>query len=408
MNMKEKLDAKLEEVASLKTAVEEGDGTAAESLAQAVEDAQEIEAAIEEAEKADEMLKGLGTRQVKSVTNEQPKTLGEHAAKNLHLEKIKGVRGASTGTDYYYKEGSQTVIHYGVEEVTTSRAIPAIGAEAPVKNLLGTETIDGNAYEWIVMGDSSMVSATTLEVAEGALKPEMKHEYGKVTESLVNYAGWFKETEQMLEDNAYLESAINNRGIYLFNTMRENELATELASTLSTGITVTGNNAPAAPITAQTVTATGDLEATDIADYIAEAIAKVKKNGHIAPDAVVMTSEWAQALRTGKDKNGQYYGGGYAQNAYGNGAYSLLPSIWGLPVIESDAIADGATGVGAIVGNFRMGASYITKNRGGLRVNATNSNEDDFIHNLVTVRIEERGLLVVRAPKMFALVTAGE
>ena len=54
MNMKEKMDAKLAEIAELKSAVEEGDEEAAENLAQAVEDAQEIQDAIDEAEKADE------------------------------------------------------------------------------------------------------------------------------------------------------------------------------------------------------------------------------------------------------------------------------------------------------------------------------------------------------------------
>ena len=401
MNLKEKMDAKLDEIAQLKSALEDGDEEAAENLAQAVEDAEDIKAALEEAEKAEEMLKTFSTPTVKAVTEEAPKTLGAFAAKNLDVASIRGKRGASVSTDFYCKAGTQTAVAYSLEEVTTSREIAPLEAQTPIFDALGKEFIDGNAYEWVVMGDTALVSASSLKVLEGERKPEMKHEYGKVTESLGTYAGWFKETEQMLEDNAYLASAIDSRGRYFFEIMREAEIAAELQTILTSGYTLTGRNAPAQPITAQTVTVGATVDALTIADAIADAIAAAKKNGHINPDAVILSSDWARILRTGRDENGQYYGGGYAQNAYGNGAYNLLPDVWSYPVLESDALTGG---VGAIVGNLRAGAGYVSKRNGGLRVTATNSNEDDFLYNLLTVRVEERGLLVVRAPRAFVLV----
>lgn len=401
MNLKEQLAGKVEIIGDLKLAVEGGDESAADALAEALEEAESIKSRIEQAEKANDMLKSLSAPAVKTVAGENPKTLGAFAAKNLDIASIRGKRGASVSTDFYYKAGTQTAVAYSLEEVTTSREIAPLEAQTPIFDALGKEFIDGNAYEWVVMGDTALVSASSLKVLEGERKPEMKHEYGKVTESLGTYAGWFKETEQMLEDNAYLASAIDSRGRYFFEIMREAEIAAELQTILTSGYTLTGRNAPAQPITAQTVTVAATVRATDIADAIADAIAAAKKNGHINPDAVILSSDWARILRTGRDDNGQYYGGGYAQNAYGNGAYNLLPDVWNYPVLESDALTGG---VGAIVGNLRAGAGYIGKRNGGLRVTATNSNEDDFIHNLVTVRVEERGLLVVRAPKAFVLV----
>ena len=408
MTLKEKMEAKLAEIAELKSAVEDGDEEAAENLAQAVEDAQEIQDAIEEAEKADELLKAMGTAKVKSVSDDnEPKTLGAFAAKHLDLESIKGKRGASTATPYF-KEGSQTWLAQSLQEVTSDRTIDTPDIETPVRDSLGRASIDGNAYEWVVVGDGGLVSATSLKVAEGELKPEWKTEYGKVTKSLETFAGWFKETEQMLEDNAYLVTAIENDGVRQFKEMRDDEIAAELATILDAGVTVTGPNAPAQPIKGQTLDAGSDpLTATAIADLISKAMTMVKKNGRTKPDAVYMTPEWAEILRTGKDDNQQYYGGGYRQNAYGNGGLTLVETVWQLPIIETEAI-DAVAGTGAIVGNFKLGAKYIDKNNGGVRVSATNSNEDDFLYNLVTVRLEERGLVAVRAPKMFCLVTASE
>ena len=63
----------------------------------------------------------------------------------------------------------------------------------------------------------------------------------------------------------------------------------------------------------------------------------------------------------------------------------------------TNAIAAGTV----LVGNFRQGASVITKAGSGLRVEMTNSDQNDFIYNRVTVRVEERIALAVRYPKAF-------
>jgi hypothetical protein len=56
-----------------------------------------------------------------------------------------------------------------------------------------------------------------------------------------------------------------------------------------------------------------------------------------------------------------------------------------------------------VVGAFKTCGSVVTK--GGVSVEATNSNEDDFIHNLMTIRAEERLALAVRRPAGFKLIS---
>ena len=101
-----------------------------------------------------------------------------------------------------------------------------------------------------------------------------------------------------------------------------------------------------------------------------------------------------------KDTHGQYLLGGPAYGAYGNGTYTGNPKIWGLNVVESSAVSEGR----CIVGAFKAGASVVTKSGEGQRVEVSNSNENDFIYNRVTVRIEERMVLAARVPGAFVLV----
>ena len=90
--------------------------------------------------------------------------------------------------------------------------------------------------------------------------------------------------------------------------------------------------------------------------------------------------------------NGEYYGGGYfgAQN---------IPNLWGIPVCVSASITSGTV----VVGAFKTCASVVTN--GGVSVEAVNTNEDDFVKNLMTIRAEERLALAVRRPAGFKKLT---
>lgn len=371
--------------------------------AETMDEVKSIEAEIEQVEQHEKLAKEKAAimdsfKATEPVTNErsEAKTLGEFAAKNLDLSRVKGVPGGSSATPYF--KGSQTVTHYGVPEITTSRTVADHPVKTPIIDALGKEEIDGNSYQWVVLTNGENTFAIT---AEGAKKPEIAYSYGTVTKPLDNIAGWWKETQQLLDDNAYLETAIEGRGIQTFAAKREEIVAGKLYDQLyTTGITVTGNNAPAQAIKAEVETITEQTPtAPQIADHIYAAMAAVKNNSGVDADTVIIGADLALILRTGRDNNGQYYGGGYFLGAYGNDGVEMMPNLWGMKVIVSDAF-NGC----ALVGNFALGASYITKRGEGMRVNVTNSNEDDFIYNLLTVRIEERGLLAVRDPFMFCMV----
>jgi hypothetical protein len=107
---------------------------------------------------------------------------------------------------------------------------------------------------------------------------------------------------------------------------------------------------------------------------------------------------------TGSDPEGTFEAlvSTYAVDSVGDqvqpGAFTKTLADWGssgspLPVIWSHQHDD----------PFAQGATVYRK--GGVRVESTNSHDDDFTSNLVTVRAEERLALAVRYPAGFCQVT---
>ena len=135
-------------------------------------------------------------------------------------------------------------------------------------------------------------------------------------------------------------------------------------------------------------------------DGILKAKMTVWKNSGFRPDALLINPDDLYNIMIRKDTNGQYYGGGFAAGAYGNGEVADEPRIWGMRVVPSASVTQGTCFVGA----FRAGGS-IVRNDEGLRVEFANQNEDDFIKNMITVRIEERLVLAVRRPACFVKIT---
>ena len=118
----------------------------------------------------------------------------------------------------------------------------------------------------------------------------------------------------------------------------------------------------------------------------------VQNSSGFAADAILINPADWYALRIAKDGEYRYYGGGFfgAQN---------VPNLWGINVCVSPAVAAGTI----VVGAYKTCASVVQN--GGVSVEAVNTNEDDFVKNLMTIRAEERLALAVRRPAGFKKLT---
>lgn len=247
-----------------------------------------------------------------------------------------------------------------------------------VLNLLGREVIEGNTLVFFTEG--AMEGTIASVTAEGAAKSRVHFaDPTPTTVTLEKVAAYIKESDEYIDDYGYLESAINGRLLYELNLVRQQKVITELLGT--SGIQTIGANTP--------VTRLGD----EIADEIANAIADVMTQSGRVANAIVMTPAVWKVLRIGKDKQNRYYGGGYFSALHGE-------NVWNLPVVLSNQL----TANHVVVGAFDTCASLVTKSE-GVTVEAANTDQDDFIKNLMTVRAEVREKLAVRRPAGFVDIT---
>ena len=117
-----------------------------------------------------------------------------------------------------------------------------------------------------------------------------------------------------------------------------------------------------------------------------------------AADAIIMNPKTWEILRLGKLTNGQYIGGGYFADGQGK-------QLWGVPVYTSTFAAAPVSGSAAgeiFVGAFKACGSVVSK--GGVSVEATNTDADDFQKNRMSIRAEERLALAVRRPAGFVKI----
>lgn len=228
--------------------------------------------------------------------------------------------------------------------------------------------------------------ATT--VAEGAAKPQALFEYQEVDAAVRKIAAYVKVTDELFADYLQMASYINQRLPYMVERTEEDQLlnGNGIAPNL-TGILQTAG------------IQTQPKGADTAADALYKALTLIRFTAFFEPDGyIIHPTDW-QALRLAKDSAGQYFGGGPFTGAYGGGPLVQFDSFWGKPVAITPAIVQGTV----LAGAFKLGAQYFQ--REGLTVDMTNSDQDDFIKNLMTIRAEERLALAVYRPLAFCQVT---
>jgi HK97 family phage major capsid protein len=234
--------------------------------------------------------------------------------------------------------------------------------------------------------DSYTNAATT--VAEGGTKPEVTWNTSEVDFPVRKIAVTSKISDEMWADYPQLQSYFDGRLRFMVGEREEAQLLNGDGNSPNlTGILVTSG------VQSQAQGADTPLDA------IHKAITKVRAVGFFEPDAIVMHPTDYQIIRLEKDGSQQYYGGGPFMGPYSNPTYPGLVGPWGLRVVVTTAISAGT----ALVGAFRMGAMIFR--RAGVTVTMTNTDQDDFVKNLLTIRAEERLAFPVWRPLAFCKVT---
>jgi HK97 family phage major capsid protein len=274
--------------------------------------------------------------------------------------------------------------------------VPTLFRRLTVSDLLPQGTTSSPS---IIYVQETAVTNSAASVAEGAAKPQSDITTAQVTEVVRKIATTAKISDEMVNDAGYIQSYVNGRLVLFVQLAEEDQL-------------LNGNGTPPnlrGILNRSGLTAAQALAADSRPDAIFKEVTKIRTGAFLDPDAVVMhPTDW-QSIRLAKDGNQQYYGGGpFGYASYGSpnqiaGDTSNLSAggdtLWGLRVVVTPAIAQGT----ALVGAFQLSAQVYR--REGIRVEATNSNEDDFLKNLIAIRVEERLGLAVYRPAGFGTVT---
>lgn len=393
MNLKQMLADALKRANELAAKAKTGDFSDEESteLEAKVNEIKDLKARIERQEKGAALVAELGglepdERKEPEAVKGQPKSIGEHFIKHLDATK-RSLKTPGTITAPEFKAATDTHVTGGTESnpigvllTQVDRTIVSPYRRPMVTDLLGSGTISGQAITYFVEGAREGNFTT---VAEAGQKPQLHYvNPTPITDRLKEIAGWVRISDDMVDDLDFLVSEINDRLLYDLALVEEGQLLNGDG---------TGNNLLGLLNRSGLQTATA-ADVDDNPDVIFRAAMAIQTVTGLSADGLIIHPTDYQALRLTKDTNGQYFGGGFFQGAYGQGGIDWQPPVWGLRTVVSPAVPQGEP----VVGAFRQATTVYRK--GGVRVESTNSHEDDFTNDRITIRAKERLALAVRRP----------
>lgn len=273
----------------------------------------------------------------------------------LTLRDLISIRQTGSDTVEFVRQTTQPTSAAPVAEATTAAA-PTVTTE---------------------FDDPDYVS-TVVQAAGGGYKPEGSIAFEKVTATVKTIAEWIPATKRGIADAAQLRGLIDDELLADLAEVEEDEILNgDGTGEHLTGILNTTN------VQTQAYSAT----VTDLDPLIETTLkgkTKVRTVGRATATGYVLNpADWEKIQLARLAKNPQ-------NEAIANG----VPTLHGLPVVESETIA---AGVG-LVGDFRKAVLW---DRETAAVSITDSHADFFIRNLVAILAEERVAFGVTRPKAF-------
>jgi HK97 family phage major capsid protein len=189
---------------------------------------------------------------------------------------------------------------------------------------------------------------------------------------------WLPVTRQQLEDVEGITSYIDNRLSFMLRQRLDSQII------VGTGLTcfLAGLLANAGR---QTFVLAGDQ-----LDAIYDAARRVRVTGRANPNAVIVHPNDWQPIRLKRSNDGLYILGNPNEP---------LSRIWGMQVVESDAITEGST----LVGDFASQCELVEKR--GIVLEVTDSHASLFINNVDCVKATVRVALVNYRPSAFCEIS---
>lgn len=330
-------------------------------------------------------LEKRAARELEAANDNGPQDIGDIV---VNSEKFKstdvsgGWRGAiRVGFERADITSSNTTVGAG-RSVGTSLVpgarVPGIIAppnrQFTIRDLLAPGRTSASSVEYV---KETGFTNSAAPVAETTTKPKSDLTFNMFTTPVRTLAHIFKASRQILDDAPGLASYINARGTYGLKYVEEQQLLNGDNTGQNLHGIVPQATAFAPAFTPDSPTGIDRLRLAVLQVILAE---------YPSSGFVLNPTDWAKIELT-KDGEGRYI--------VGNAQSPIGPSLWGLPVVQTQAMAAGEF----LTGAFNLAAQIF--DRMDVEVLLSSENVDDFEKNMFTIRVEERLALAVYRPEAF-------
>jgi len=247
-----------------------------------------------------------------------------------------------------------------------------------IEDLLVSIPTSANAIDWI---RENVFTNAAAETGEGLQLPQSSITFSPGTMPVSSIGHFVKVTRQLAMDNAALVAYINRRMVYGVNLKVENQLVAGNGTAPNLNGLTNAGNFTAHGYTAASLTAAG--LANNRFDLIGKMIGDCALADYPADVVILNTGDW-WTLRLSKDSQGRYLLGDPGSN--------VVPMLFGRPVVASNAMAPGKVWVGS------LSQAATLHNRAGIALDLSDSDENNFQLQLVTIRATRRLALTVEKP----------
>ena len=354
--------------------------TRSEEASALFDDLKELEGVEKGSALADEVeayLKGPVRRPTQPVGGDKT-TFGQKIVESIAVTEKAGPIGPSvTFEDDDVKTLMETTAGWAPETIRGPRFVDEATRPIQLLDLFPTTNTDQTS---IVFMEETTFTNAAAEVAEDGLYPEAALEVTEQTSPVRKIAVTLPVTDEQLEDVSQVTGYINNRLPFMLRQRLDGQVINGdgIAPNLDGILNVAGIQTYA-------------LAAEPVPDAVHKGMTLVNVTGRAVADAIVMHSNDWQDIRLLRTADGLYI--------WGSPSEAGVARMWGLPVIQNEAIAENT----ALVGDFG-GYSELSFKR-GIDVQITNSHASDFINGRQMLRADLRVALVVYRPAAFCTVT---
>ena len=271
----------------------------------------------------------------------------------------------------------ETGAGFAPETIRTGRVVEFAHRPVQVTDII---PMGNTGQASVVYMEETTSTSAAAEIAEGGAYGESALEFTERTAAVRKIATFLPVTDEQLEDVPMVESLIDRR------------LSFFLRQRLDSQILSGDGTPPNLRGILNTVGIQSQAKGVDpIPDAVYKAMTKVRVTGRAIPGAVIFHPTNWEGVRLLRTADGLYI--------WGHPSEAGPERIWGLPVVQSDAITLGK----ALVGDYANFSELAL--RRGVTVKVSDSHSDYFVNGKQAIRADMRAAFIVYRPAAFVEVT---